>query len=194
MRKFLIIAAFILLVSIPARAQDTYPTVEIFGGYSYLSTDVTFDNPFDDDEDDFFDDREGFHGAGFSLAGNLSRSVGLVADFSYHKKELDVPFFADEIDSSALIFLFGPRFTARGDRVNAFGHILIGGVRTKVEEFDSETDLALGVGGGIDIKATDKFAIRLIQLDYIPVRSEGLFDDKEWFHNLRFQIGGVLRW
>ena len=194
MRKLMIISAFILLVSIPARAQDSYPTVEVFGGYSYFSADVSFDDPFDDDGDDFFDQREGFHGVGFSIAGNLSRSIGLVADFSYHKKELDVPFFAEEIDSSAFTFLFGPRFTARGDRVDAFGHVLIGGVRTKTEEFDSETSLALGVGGGIDIKATDKFAVRLIQLDYIPVRAEGPFGDKEWFHNLRFQIGGVLRW
>lgn len=192
MRKFILFFAVLFLAAVPARAQDTYPSAEIFGGYSYLSVDIGFDDPFDDDGEDFFDEREGVHGIGFSVAGNISSSVGIVADMSYHKRELELP--GDDVDFSTFVFLFGPRFTARGDRFDGFVHALVGGARSKVEDFDSETDFALGFGGGLDIKAGDNFAVRLFQLDYIPVRTTNPFtDDGEWIHNLRFQIGGTFR-
>ncbi|HYP26337.1 MAG TPA: outer membrane beta-barrel protein [Blastocatellia bacterium] len=193
MKKAILVLAVLILGASQARAQDSYPSVEVFGGYSYLSTDVSIDDPFDDDGDDFFDDREGFHGAGFSVAGNVSGGVGIVADFSYHKREIELP--GGDIDISNLLFLFGPRFTARGDRVDVFGHVLIGGVRSKVEDLDSDVNLALGFGGGLDIKASDSFAVRLFQIDYIPVRFENpITEDDEWSHNLRFQIGVTYRW
>jgi opacity protein-like surface antigen len=193
MKKAILVAAVLLLGSTQARAQDSYPSVEVFGGYSYLSTDVSFDDPFDDDDEDFFDQREGFHGFGFSVAGNVSRGFGIVADLSYHKKEIELP--GDDLDISEFVFLFGPRFTARGDRVDAFGHVLVGGIRSKVETLDSETNLAFGLGGGVDIKAGDSFAIRIFQVDYIPFRFENpITDDHEWNHNLRFQIGATYRW
>jgi opacity protein-like surface antigen len=183
MKKLFLLTAVLFLAAVPASAQDDYPSAEIFGGYSYLSVDLNIDDP-----DDFFDfdDREGVHGFGFSVAGNLSRSVGIVGDFSYNKKSVDFP--GGDIDSSVFIFLFGPRFTARGDTANVFGHVLVGGSRFKVEDFDSDVGFSLGVGGGVDINVSDSVGIRLVQADYIPTR---IFE--EWFHNLRFQIGIVFR-
>ncbi|HXG68391.1 MAG TPA: outer membrane beta-barrel protein [Blastocatellia bacterium] len=193
MRKISLLIAVFLLTAIPTLAQEA-PTVEVFGGYSYFSSDIRLDNPFDDDEDDFFDQREGLHGVGFSIAGNFHPNVGIVADLSYNKREIDIP-FAPDLDSSKFTFLFGPRFTYRGGAVDVFGHTLVGGVRSKFEDFDSVTDFALGLGGGVDIKAGDNFAIRVAQIDYIPQRTEDIFtDDSEWIHNVRFQIGAVFRW
>jgi hypothetical protein len=178
-------AAVLFLSAIPVNAQDSYPSVEIFGGYSYLSLDLNID--LDDDDDIFdFDEREGNHGFGFSVAGNLSSNVGIVGDFSYHKKEIELP--GPDFDSSTFVFLFGPRFSARGDGVTGFGHVLVGGTRFKLEDFDSDTGFTLGVGGGIDINAGDSVAIRLAQVDYLPTRIGG-----EWFNNLRFQIGVVFK-
>jgi opacity protein-like surface antigen len=194
MKKVLSLICFILVAAIPIRAQDEYPKVEIFGGYSYLSAGIRFDDPFDDDAAGFFDEREGVHGFGFNIAGNFHRNVGIVADFSYHKRELEAP-FGDDVDFSTFNFLFGPRFTARGDRVDGFVHTLIGGVRRKVEDFDSDTELAFGLGGGVDVKVTPNFGIRVIQLDYIPVRSRDIFTlDKDWDHNLRAQVGLTFKW
>ena len=185
--------AFVLGASLPAYAQSDYPKFEVFGGYSHFSADINFDDPFDDDASGFFNQREGFHGGAFSLAGNLSRHFGVVADFSYHKKEIELP--GPDIDFSTFAFLFGPRVTARGSRVEGFAHALVGGVRRKLEDFNSDTDLALGLGGGVDIKATDKFAVRLVQLDYLPFRDRDLFTgDKEWRHNLRVSVGVTFRW
>ena len=198
MRKFILPLAVLFLAAIPAKAQDEYPTVEIFGGYSYLSVDVGAD--FEDDDFDI-DEREGFHGFGISIAGNISKSFGIVGDFSYNRKSIsDIAGF--DANANITLFLFGPRFTARGDKVDGFVHALVGGARQRItievpgEDFNAitETDLALGFGGGVDIKANDILAVRLFQLDYIPIRSEDPFTtDKRWTHNFRFQIGAVFR-
>lgn len=192
MKKLVLLVAVFLLPAIPAHAQRDYPTAEIFGGYSHFSADIRLDDPFDDDGVPFFDDRQGLHGFGFSVAGNFSRHFGVVGDFSYHKREIDVP--GPDIDFSTFNFLFGPRLTARGDRVEGFGHFLVGGVRRRVEGGDSDVDLALGIGGGVDIKVTQNFAVRLVQLDYIPFRDRNFFTgDKEWRHNLRVGVGVTFR-
>lgn len=192
MRKLFLLAAVLLIAATSAQAQNSHPRFEVFGGYSYLSRDISFDDPFDDDAAGFFNQREGVHGLGFSLAGNFHPNVGVVADFSYHKRELELP--GNDIDFSNMVFLFGPRFTARGDRVEGFAHGLIGGVRSKVEDFDSNTDLALGFGGGVDIKVHPSVAIRAVQLDYIPIRvRDPITLDKEWSNNLRVQIGVTFR-
>ena len=192
MKRLVMLPAVLLLAAISAYAQDEYPKVEVFGGYSHFSFDVHVNNPFDTGGNPFFEQREGMHGGAFSVAGNFSKNVGVVADFSYHKKSFDVP--GGDIDFSSFNFLFGPRVTARGSSVEGFAHALIGGIRRKVESFDSDVDLALGFGGGVDVKVNKGFAIRLVQLDYIPVRDrDPVTLDKEWRHNLRVGVGATVR-
>ena len=193
MKRYLMLFTFLFALSLPAYAQGDYPKFEVFGGYSYFSADINIDDPFDNNGVPFFSQREGFHGAAFSGAMNLSRSFGIVADFSYHKKTIALNAF--DTDFSTFAYLFGPRVTARGHRVEGFAHALIGGVRRKVETFADDKDLALGLGGGVDIKATHNVAIRLIQLDYLPFRDRDFFTgDKEWRHNLRASVGLTFRW
>src|ERR1051325_10457213 len=92
MRKLIMLAAMLFIAAIPARAQGNYPVAEIFGGYSYLSFDTG--GVSNGDIEDFFDNREGFHGVGFSVAGNFSKHFGIVGDFSYHRKSADLGFTA----------------------------------------------------------------------------------------------------
>lgn len=192
MKKLMLLVAFSLLGAVTASAQSDYPKFEVFGGYSHFSADIRFDSPFDDDGDDFFDQREGLHGFGFSIAGNVNKNLGIVGDFSYHKRELELP--GPDVDFSTFNFLFGPRVTARGDRVEGFAHALVGGIRRRVEGGDSDVDLALGFGGGVDIKVSRGFGIRLIQIDYLPFRDRDLLTfDREWRHNLRLQVGATFR-
>ncbi|HEX8185289.1 MAG TPA: outer membrane beta-barrel protein [Blastocatellia bacterium] len=191
MRKLIMLAAMLFIAAIPAHAQGNYPVAEIFGGYSYLSFDTGAG--FGEDIGDFFDNREGFHGVGFSVAGNLSRHFGIVGDFSYHRKTQDIGI--TDLKTNKYYFLFGPRVYARGHSVTGFAHALVGGTRTKLTSDDfqgadlgSRTDFALGFGGGVDVNVTDSIGIRLFQLDYIPVRTEG-----SWFHDLRAQVGITFR-
>ncbi|HET9533369.1 MAG TPA: hypothetical protein VFQ92_23660, partial [Blastocatellia bacterium] len=131
MRKLFMMIAVLFVAALPAEAQDSYPSSEIFGGYAYFSADVL--------------DREGLHGFGLSFSGNLGPRVGLVAEFSGHYGSVDIP--GGELDFSTHTFLFGPRFSARSDAVTGFGHILLGGARSKVENIDGNTDFALALGG-----------------------------------------------
>lgn len=192
MRKLFLTLAVVALSAIPARAQDEYPILEIFGGYSYLSADTAIE---DEDGDIDISDREGFHGAGFSFSVNLSRRFGFVGDFSYNARSISIPGIDGDVGLNALFFLFGPRVTARSDRVTGFGHALIGGVRTTTDFSDfvpnakiSETSFALGLGGGVDIGVNDDISVRAFQVDYLPVRASG-----DWAHNLRFQVGLVFK-
>jgi hypothetical protein len=130
------------------------------------------------------------------VAGNFSNTIGVVGDFSFHRRE--VTRGAAEIDSSTVSFLFGPRFYARDDDATSFFHAMAGGVRRRTEVGTveaSDTDFALAFGGGFEIGASRSVAIRLFQFDYIPARGEDATrnGDKRWNHNYRFQIGVVIR-
>lgn len=172
MRKLFMVIAVLFVAAVPAAAQDSYPSAEIFGGYAYFNSD-TFD-------------REDLHGFGLSFSGNLGPRVGLVAEFSGHYGNIDIP--GADLDFSTHTFLFGPRFSARSDRVTAFGHILLGGARSKVEDFSGNTDFAMALGGGVDVTASSSIAIRVFQADYVPVRVSG-----DWAHNFRLMSGLVFR-
>lgn len=192
MKRLLFLFSAPLLLAVSVHAQSDYPKAEVYAGYSHFSFDVHVNNPFDTGSNPFIEQREGLHGVGFSGAANLTKNFGLVADFSYHKKEFEV--FGPNIKFSTFNFLFGPRFTARGKRFEGFAHALVGGIQRKVEGFDSQVDFALGAGGGVDVKVGKNFAIRLAQVDYIPFRDRDLFTgEKEWRNNVRVGAGVTFR-
>ena len=191
MKRVLMLTTLALFAAIPATAQSNYPKGEVFVGYSHFFYDVNINNPFST-SGGIFSQNEGVHGVGFSGAANLSKSFGVVADFSYHRKTFDIP--GGDLRFHTFNFLFGPRLTARGHRVEGFAHALVGGLQRKFDSFDSDTKLALGFGGGVDVKVTRGFAIRLIQADYIPFRDENPFTlENEWRHNARLQVGATFR-
>lgn len=192
MKRLLFLLSVPLLMAAPAHAQRDHPLAEVYAGYSHFSFDVRVNNPFDPAANPFIEQREGLHGVGFSFAGNLTKNFGVVGDFSYHKKEFEV--FGPNIKLKTFNFLFGPRFTARGKRFEGFVHALVGGIQRKIVDFDSDVDFALGAGGGVDIKVGKNFAVRLVQVDYIPFRDRDLFTgEKEWRHNARVGAGVTFR-
>lgn len=97
--------------------------------------------------------------------------------------------------------------TQQGLRFRPFGHAMVGFARGKQEVEDSEnlfcaqvigiicpSDLnntIYGVsgiiGGGLDIKASDRISIRAFQIDYNPTRLYGSTQ-----HNVRFGVGVVF--
>lgn len=179
MRKLFILLAVLFVAHIPAQAQESYPVVEIFGGYSYLSAEV-------------LGDREGLGTPGFiaSIAGNPHPNFGIVGEISGHYGNVTIPGIRPDpqFDADVFTFLVGPRFTGRRGNLNYFGHVLIGGARSKIETVDSETDFALAIGGGLDINASKEIAVRLFQVDYLPIRASG-----DTSNNFRFSIGFVYR-
>ena len=190
MRKLYMSLVTILLVSIAAQAQDRPPAVEVFGGYSHLSFDLALDpvtRP----------GRQSAHGVGLNVAGNFNDWFGVVGDFSYNTKDVAIPEFGGQKSAARnLYFLAGPRLSLRRERTTLFAQVMAGVGHTRVDlgGVPKFTDLALGLGGGLDINANKRIAIRAFQFDYLPSRTTNDFTkDKVWLHNIRAQVGVVLK-
>jgi opacity protein-like surface antigen len=199
MRKVFFIASLLFFLPLPAIAQDA-PAVEVFGGYSYFRAEEGRVSSND------------LHGWNASVAANLNRWFGLVVDVSGHYDsdssltEISVPGvppISFRVDSHRNIhtLLVGPRFSYRKvDRITPFAHILVGGARvhTKAEsEIDgtnnisfsfNDTAFAAAVGGGLDVRLSRGIALRLVQLDYLLLRSGGSTQN-----NARASVGIVFR-
>lgn len=155
MIKMFFLGVIVLSLSLTVMAQAT-PRAELFGGYSYAGN-----------------GSNGFDG---SIAGNINNWVGLVADVGGQYTRLDDQGFTEKIRTHSI--LFGPRFSLRRDsRVVPFTHALFGfsHLRTETNEFGSllsfsDSSFGMALGGGIDIKITDTFAIRAVQIDYLRTR------------------------
>ena len=183
MRRILLAAAALFLVSVTAEAQEEYPRLEVFGGYAYFNSDQ-------------FMERESLNVPAFivSAAGNVTKNFGVVVevngnygditDFSAPSMGLPTREFA----TNTYTFLFGPRLTARRTGKNFFGHVLVGAARTSIDGRGSETNFAMAVGGGLDINASKEIAVRLFQVDYLPIFASG-----DTAHNYRISFGIVFR-
>ena len=210
MFKTMLIATIVLACASIAAAQDDYKRFEFFGGYSHNRIDTGIG---DDDPDlrDIIDEREGFHGFNTSATGNISRYVGLKFDFSGHFKSRSVPFVGTstiDLNSRLYNFLGGVQIkdNATDSTFKPFAHALVGAAHARnrvdfsndvciavspspcpLDFTESETGFAGAFGGGIDIRASDRVDIRVIQIDYNPTR---LFDRTQ--HNFRFGVGIVF--
>lgn len=172
--------ALIVLAPLTAFAQTQVPKAEVFAGYSILPA----------NGDDF--PRGTSHGFQLTASVNLNRWFALFAELGMHfdtNSDL-VPGFPDLVGETRVTqFLAGPRFIARRERVSTFAHGLIGYVRGDAgEAFSgfSDTELAFGGGGGVDIDLTRRLAVRT-QFDVI-----GSFADIVE-GNTRFALGLVAK-
>ena len=213
MRRLMCLAMLIAACASVSLAQsDDYNKYDIFVGYSHNRVDTGIG---DDDPqlDDVFDEREGFHGFNASITGNISRYIGLKGDLSGHWKKKTFPVGTTasvELDSSLWNFLGGVQIkdNSKETRFKPFAHALVGGAHAKVNgnfsndvciavfpspcpaDFEeSDTGFAAALGGGLDIRASDRVDIRAFQFDYNPTR---VFDGGTQ-HNFRIGVGIVFR-
>ena len=148
--KTLSAVCLVLIATTLTMAQET-PKVEVFGGYSWAGGN--------------------FHGWNGTITGNVNNWFGLVADFSGHYgSEQDGPI---RINQDAHSFLFGPRISYRGKRLTPFGYAVFGATRFHESAVvfgqklsHSDTGFSSAVGGGLDVKVSERVSIRTFQLDY----------------------------
>lgn len=195
MKKLFFALVFFALASGMAIAQD-FPRFEVFGGYSILKSDTGIDEAEGfEGEIPIFDDvaisnieTSNWQKAGFaaSFTYNATAMFGIEAAFRYNSgnvlkmdvtvEEVTVPAEAKLKDFS---FGAGPKFTFRNSSaVTPFAHVLIGFDNMKVDvsassmgesmemEALSETGFGLTLGGGVDVRVNDNFAVRVVQADY----------------------------
>lgn len=171
MRKIPAIFCLLIAVGISTPAQSSQPpTIEVFGGYSHLSS----------------NNRHGWHA---SVAANLTPWLGIVTDFDGHYKTENSRLGVGNLESKTRLhsFLFGPRLSLRRHQtVTPFVHVLAGATRSKTRlrlsgaasgfaDFplpelavsSQRSDFAVAVGGGVDVRLNDRAALRLLQIDYL---------------------------
>lgn len=215
MKKTILIITIIVISITAASAQsDDYKKGEFYVGYTAGQVDRGFDSDIPA-SGVFFNrelDNDPYHGANVSAVYNVSRYIGLKADFSavYNRTKFNftVPGgtpFAFDTSNSLYNALGGIQIknNSSDKRFKPFVHALVGAGhgRTKVKSVScpvtvdcsdfvggSETGLAGAFGGGLDIKLSNHVDLRLVQIDYNPIR----FQDGTQ-RNLRFGIGFVFK-
>jgi opacity protein-like surface antigen len=164
MRKVFFSTALILLLSLSTVAQEETPKAELFGGYSWAGSN--------------------FHGWNASIAGNVNKWFGVVADFSGHYGgSIDVDGFDER--QRAHSYHFGPRLSVRRKRVTPFAQALFGASRLKTELTGfgqrfvfADTGFSFVLGGGLDIKVSERVAVRAFQIDYLRANFFGQTENR----------------
>jgi hypothetical protein len=174
MRKFFGIALFLSMFSLAAFAQESggAPKAEFFGGYQYTR----------------FDGGLNANGWDTALTGNLNRWFGVAADFSgAYKSQNGVSF-------NNYTYTFGPVISWRhNETFTPFTHFLAGGVRSSAAFSGlsaSGNGFAMMFGGGVDVKASRRLAVRAIQFDWLSLHSNGTSDN----NNMRISTGLLFRY
>lgn len=154
----------------PVAAQEA-PHVEVSGGWNLIGFD-----PFDSGTTETY--PMGWY---VDVAGNLNRIVGLVGQVTGNYKSFDdLEFVGVTVDTSAHTFMGGVRFNGRGTLATGFGQVLVGGARGSASVgvpllgtslTESSTDLAVQVGGGINVMP-GPVGVRF-GADYIRVFADG---------------------
>ena len=187
MKKLTLFSILLLACGAMSFAQNDN-RVELFGGYSYESINSGITGP---DVPDFtgtsLDKR--FNTNGFNVAGTryFTKRLGITADFSANYQSRNDVFDSEETRSKLSLYNItaGPQFRfSNASRFTPFVHGLAGVAhRNQRETFtdttesnfgttfvkDKGTSFALNLGGGVDYRLNDRFALRILQVDYNPI-------------------------
>jgi opacity protein-like surface antigen len=186
------IALFAVLLACSAvttYAQQPYPKVEVFGGYSLEYLGLPSDQ-LDAIKTALLDLgatnvstskwlKEGF---ATSFTYNVTKTLGIEADVRWNRGNIVSTQIAG-VSAAArftdLPVLFGPRFTFKGkSAATPFVHVLfgldhssIGGTGSAAGQSvsvgtSSSNGFGLAAGGGLDVRVSKLIAIRVIQADY----------------------------
>lgn len=175
MGKFVFLMAVCgLFASAPAFAQGP-KRWEVFGGYSHAHVDISTDVPFSDPS------HVGLNGFNLAFAGHFNRWIGIVSDFGGYYTTQPVTFtqpgtnqrVTEDVKTHVYMLLFGPQVRIPLGRVTPFGRAMVGLFHTSEEAAitttvkDMDNDRGIAFGGGVDVTATEKIAVRAFQMDYV---------------------------
>lgn len=151
------------------------PEVNIFAGYSLLRYDSV---PLG------FSNKLNLNGGNLELSlPNLYQGWGIVGDFSGHKN--------DEMEM--FNYTVGPQYRFEVKGVDLFGHLLLGKSRSRLLKTGtsiiepSSLGFTVALGGGADIPIGNRFAVRVIQYDYMINSAFQVH-----LHDMRFSSGLVI--
>jgi opacity protein-like surface antigen len=194
-------------VALPVAAQT--PRIEVSGGYQFLNVSADLESIDTGDLPVRDVDQSLPTGWYIDLAGNLNRHVGVVfqAGGNYKSVSESATFAGVAASATADLrvheFMGGVRYSSRANpTVVPFGQFLVGAINGSAKvtasgsvagspgfSFSGEasgTDLALQAGGGMQLRLTDKFGVR-VGADYLHILA-----DEGGVNAFRFAAGVVL--
>src|SRR5436190_7093726 len=219
MKKFITVFSLMIAASISAMAQYSadHNQAEFFIGYSNGQVDTGFEGITSANTG--VGDRSTFHGFNVSAVYNFGRYVGLKGDLSgtYNTTRFSFPVTTGtttqtvsfDTNNSLYNFVGGVQIKDNSTEktFKPFVHAMagVGHGRTNVNNLtctstplincaqiinETATGFAAVLGGGLDIKVSDKIDIRAFQADYNPI----VFDEgRGTTHNFRFGVGVVFK-
>ena len=147
------------------------------------------------------------HGGTASVAYNLNDWLGVVGEFGAFRVTRSGTAASNIVSAHGDVFsyLFGPRVSFRHDRFTPFVQVLLGGVNASqvtlsgctagCASLAGDDAFAMSAGGGLDVKLSHRFAIRLIQAEYLMTRfpdASTNTEDKITQNNVRLSAGLVV--
>jgi outer membrane immunogenic protein len=177
-----VMLAMIFFVAQPAAAQSAF---DVGVGYSYVHTNAP------PAECGCFSMNGGYGWLGY----HLGHGVALVGELAVQHAGNIANSGADLTLTS---FAAGPRYTPHAfGRLQPFAQVLIGGAHASgglspgSSGFGSSTGFAAIAGGGLEIRLTERVALRAIEADYYYTRFNNGANDHQ--NNLRIGAGLVFR-
>ena len=173
-----------------------FPKLELSAGYSYANINLGPQSSL------FAPANHSYNGMQLNAKFNLRSHLGLLFDLAGEAGHSTIPDslgYETHLQLEETQFLAGPEFTLRAAKFNAFAHTLFGLTRTGLTQqvgsyaeqktdVAHRTNLAFGVGAGIERNWKRHFAFRLLQADYIPTRLDG-----KWESHFRLGTGLIVK-
>jgi hypothetical protein len=184
MRDFVLVILALSLLAPFSLAQSPPKLIEVFGGYSYVSSDFTGTV------------SGGVSGWNFSGAVRLFRYIQVVGDFSGFSPSGPNPcptICGGGPSASYRTYMGGPQFSVCIGRLQPFAHALFGATKGSFTRADQQfggdfSPLTYAFGGGVDVGLNRWLAVRG-QIDVLDVGSQD-FSSKSMG---RFSTGLVVR-
>jgi hypothetical protein len=177
MKKFLVFVVILLGFSAMAMAQEL-PRAEVYGGYAFFACDNAA-----------FGVRGGssclYQGWNGSIKINGNKWIGFTADVGgYYDRGV-----TGKVERNSYSFLVGPVVSVHMGKVTTFYRALFGDAYVYPGLYwPYDNSLAMALGGGVDVSINNRFSIRPVQLEYMPVKSGKPLSD-----NLRFSAGFIYK-
>ncbi len=182
----------IAVLATTAHAQE-YSRIDLFAGYSYVRA-----NPGGQTLPSF-----NMNGGEATLAYNANSWLSGVADFAGYKTgRLTDTALPDTIGykGNMYTYLFGPRFSYRHlGRFTPYGQTLFGAAHALNGTYllGKQTDFAMTLGGGLDVRLSRRFSLRPVQADYLlthfaAFEASQLQEPKLTQNNVRLSSGIVF--
>lgn len=162
-------------------AQDNGSTVDVYGGYDYVRFNVNSNVSGVPPKQSF-----NANGGGGQIQYNANNWIGVVGD-------LDGYYVSTPPRAGAFSYLFGPRVNFNPGKIRPYAQAIFGGLVATggIGQAGPENHFAMAVGGGLDFKVSEHFAVRPVQVDYFMTKFPDGLNNRQ--NNFRFGTGIVFR-